>query len=180
MIDATQYTALTGQTAPANFTTLVLIVVGRLSRALNRPLVSLVRTEQLTVYRDGYAYPTALPVTAAEGFEFERYAIKIGTPGVHEVTYTGGFVAFGSTASNACPFDLALAIGYGVQTLTTPTAGVIGAGVSSLAIAGEWTLTKDSKTVLGADGHLVPASLAELADLGGRCAVLAAGYRRVV
>lgn len=188
MITSAQYTLLTGKAAPATFSSLVLYVQGRLELALNRKIASAERTEKLRYYRDGLVHPSAYPVTDAGTYEFDNSTITIGygngSAGTLEVTYTGGYTPFGvAPFATSCPVDLAQAIAFGIETLDASAAGngapIVPAGVTSLNIAGEWSLTKDKGTVLGADGSPVPASLMELADLGGRCATLAARYRRI-
>ena len=188
MITSAQYTLLTGKTPPANFSLLLPYVQTRLELVLGRKFSAVERTETLRYYRDGYVYPAAYPVRDAGEYTYEGNAIFVGGNliggGLLEVTYTGGYTAFAvEPYATACPVDLAQAIAFGIETVTATAAGdsapVIPSGVTSLSIAGEWSISKDKATVIGADGMPLPASLASLADLGGRCATLAARYRRI-
>ena len=187
MITSAHYTLLTGKTAPGNFSTLLPYVQARLELALGRRFSAVERTEKLRYYRDGYVYPLAYPVRDAGAYTFEDDAIYVGGSlggGLLEVTYTGGYTTFATAPlDTACPVDLAQAIAFGIETLTATAAGdsapVIPSGVTSINIAGEWSISKDKDTVIGADGLPLPSSLASLADLGGRCVSLAARYRRI-
>jgi hypothetical protein len=179
MITAALFTSVTGADAPADLTDRAAYVVARLEDALGRPLTYGTRTERCRCFADGVAYPKATPVHAATGFDTDGVAVYTGQTGWVNVTYTGGYSSVTSTvAARRCPQQLAAAIAWGVHTLTTPADTVLPAGVESLNIAGEYSISKASGTVLGADGHDVPAALTVLADLGGRCATLAARYRR--
>lgn len=175
MITLSRYSSLTGAPAPADFEQRRSDVIGRLEAALGRGLVSQERTEYLTVYRDKVAYPSAWPVTAVDGdYRAIGDAIYGVGPGRDvEVTYTGGYT------EETCPADLAAAIAWGVYTLTNPADERMPDGVAQLQIAGEYQVTRDAGALTGADGHLLPGRWAlPIADLGGRCASLAARYRR--
>lgn len=185
MITSAHYTAITGEAAPADFLTLRDRVVARLESALGRKLTKATRTETLACFSDGLVYPSATPVLDATGYSFDADAIHTGRrsgPGRVTVTYTGGYGTHNSTASATnvpCPENLATAIAFAVRTLAAPQAAPVPAGVTSLNIAGEYSISRDPGAVIGADGELVPAALASIADLGGRCATLVSAYRRL-
>lgn len=175
MITLSRFSSITGAPAPADFEQLRADVVARLEAALGRGLASGQRTEWLAVYRDGVAYPSAWPITEVPaGCRAIGDAIADVTPGRDvEVTYTGGY------DEESCPADLAAAIAWGVYTLTNPAEPTLADGLSQLSIAGEYSVTREAGALLGADGALLPGRWAlPIADLGGRCASLAAGYRR--
>jgi hypothetical protein len=172
MLTAAQYTRITGDAAPAAFASKVATVIARLDDALGRPLTLDTRTERCVAFADGVVYPRATPVVSVDGYDTDGVAVYVGQRGTVTITYLGGFDA------DSCPEQLRTAIAWGVHTLNTPSGAVLPAGVQSLSIAGEYTVTKDAATILGADGVTVPVALVTLADLGGRCATLAATYRR--
>lgn len=179
MLTTTQYQSLTGETAPASFSTLLPLVVSTLSRALGRHIQSAERTEFVDTYSDGIAYVSAIPVTDAGDLYTDGRAIWTGRRGRIGVTYTGGFAPFGTNVPHVLPHDLAMAIALGVKTMAANTAQSVPTGVASLSIAGEYSVTLAAGVVMGADGITCPASLSELAPLGGACARLAAPYRRL-
>lgn len=183
MLTAADYLAITTEQAPPNFAALRDAVIARLEAALNRRLVNAQRTEWCVVYADGVAFPTALPVTAAGDLTHDTVAIythQRGNGRPVQVTYIGGFTPYGSTTGPALPYPLAAAIAWGVRTLAAGPTPPVPMGVSSMSVGGEFSVSVTPGTILGADGEPVPAQLAELADLGGRCATLASSYRRVV
>jgi hypothetical protein len=183
MITAADYLAITHEQAPPDFEALRDGVIARLEAALNRRLANTERTEWVVVYADGLAFPSALPVTAAGDLTHDQVAIythQRGTGRPVQITYVGGFTPFGSTEGPSLPYPLAAAIAWGVRTLAAGPTPPVPMGVSSMSVGGEFSVSVAPGTILGADGEPVPAQLAELADLGGRCATLASSYRRVV
>ena len=183
LLTAQQYTTLTGLAAPANFATVLPIVVSMLERALNRKLEEATRSETLEAYADGLVYPSARPVVSVQGgLTTDGVAIQTGQTGPVTVTYLGGFAPFGQAAANVLPPDLALAICMGIGTFNSTMGGAATSapvGVQSLSIAGEYTVTYQAGVAVGADGQAMPGALVELAPLGGGCARLAAPYRRL-
>lgn len=201
LLSNTRYTEITGESAPANFESLQGQVVARLEGALNRLLPSQERTERVTAAYDGLAYPKATPITDVEGdLPFDEIAVQVGRPsgyvfargpfGSHvdvsvggyawgDLTYTGGYTA------ETLPEGLAQAIAWGVHTLAAAQAGngtggaTVPPGVSSLSIAGEYSVAFTAGHTAGADGYPLPDRWTHLADLGGRCVTNALRFRRV-
>lgn len=178
MIDEAAYQDFTGAEAPANFAFLRDVVVDRLELALGRKIVSAARTETLRAYRDGIVYPSATPVTACS-YEHTDTAVRVGTSGVVSLSYTGGFTAYGESGVSPLPAPLAAAIAWGIHTTANPNASALPSGVQSINIAGEYAITREAGSAWGADGQPLPKWAAAIADLGGRCATLAAPFRRV-
>lgn len=175
MITAATFTDITGAAAPADLDDVVARVVGRLEDALGRTLALGTRSERHIIYRDGVAYVRAVPVVSVPAGTLNLGDCIGGLlPGWQTVAYTGGYDA------SSCPPQLAAAIAWGVHTLRHPQGpDPIGAGVTSLQIAGEYQVTREAGTRVGADGEALPGIWAwPIADLGGRCATLAAAYRR--
>lgn len=171
------YTRITGQSIPADFADVQAYVVSRLESILGRALESDERTESGYAGYDGFFYPKATPVVEAEGYEHDGVGIHTGS-GYQTVTYTGGYT------DETLPAGLAEAIAWGVLTRTTiasgatlPAAGT--AGVASLSIAGEYSVTYTAGVVPGVDGYPMPSAWAHAADLGGRCVAAALRYRRL-
>lgn len=199
LLTNTRYTEITGQSAPANFELLQSEVVGRLEEMLNRKLESQERTELVTADYDGLVYPKATPITAVEGdYPHDDISVQVGRPSGYtsitglfgssvnvslggyawgELTYTGGYT------SATLPAGLAVAIAWGVNTLTATISGtapqVTSPGVLSLDIAGEYRVEYAEGMTAGADGQPIPVRWSHLADLGGRCVLNALRYRRV-
>lgn len=173
MITADQYASITGAPVPAGFDTLRDLVVARLEGALGRGLTSAERTEWMELYRDGIAYPWAYPVTACDTGQVRTTCIALGGPAREvEVTYTGGYT------DETCPADLAAAVAWGIHTLRNPVEAEVPDGVTSLSVAGEFSVTRTAGAYVGADGRELPGRWATpISDLGGRCATLAAAYR---
>lgn len=111
LITAEQYTEITGADAPDNFTTLEATTVRLLEAALRRQVAAGEVVELLEVW-DGYAFPTATPITAVTSDEaqyggvweevtfagFDDDSIEIGArDGARaRVTYTGGYAELGA------------------------------------------------------------------------------------
>jgi hypothetical protein len=183
MITAADYLAITHEQAPPDFEALRAAVIARLEAALDRRLVNATRTEYVVVYADGIAFPLALPITSAGDLAHDTVAIytqQRGNGRPVQVTYVGGFTPYGALEGPTLPYPLAAAIAWGVRTLAVGPTPPVPMGVASMSVAGEFAVSVAAGTILGADGEPVPAQLAELADLGGRCATLASSYRRVV
>lgn len=178
VITAALYTATTGAPAPDDLEAQVAAVVVALEGVLHRPLVSQERTEWVNAY-DGCCWPKATPITDATGLEHTDVEVRVGGNGVERVqlTYTGGYDV------TTCPRPLAEAICWGVHTLVTPPPAVASGleldGVTSLSVAGEFSVSRQGGVVYGADGKVVPASMGAAAHLGGRCLTAAAGFRRI-
>lgn len=124
LLSETYYRNITGDTdTPADaFATAASAAQDLLEDALGVPgfLESAVRTETLTVYQGGICYPTATPITIAEGFtvvdgntlygvppDVPAYIGLIGSvvPASAAVTYTGGWTS--DTAPGYMRRDLA-------------------------------------------------------------------------
>lgn len=186
MITAEDFLALTGaDSAPADFETLRDMVISRLEVALGRPLVEAERTEWVEYWDDGAVYPKATPIVslgddmpAWDHTDDTVLLDGVSRAGRLRLTYTGGFADYGSDAPNACPVQLAAAIAWGVHTSVSPATPAIPAGIQSLNIAGEWSATRAGNVILGADSEELPDFAQGIADLGGRCAQMAAPYRR--
>jgi hypothetical protein len=109
-------------------------------------------------------------------------------------TYTGGYAPYlsGSTytpyngASDGSddlnydlPADFAEAIAWALYTKVSTLPGVaLPQGIQSLNIAGEYTVTRVTGDIIGADGYTVPIEMAAAQDLGGRCLSALYGYGR--
>lgn len=183
MLSASDYLAITQEQAPPGFEAWRAGVIARLESALDRVIVGGEHAEWLTAYSDGRVYPRALPITDGGGFSHDGISIRLGERGRGvpvQITYTGGFEPFGSSTGIPLPYPLAAAIAWGVRTLAAGPTPPVPMGVQSMSVGGEFSVTVAPGTILGADGEPVPAQLAELADLGGRCATLASSYRRIV
>jgi hypothetical protein len=178
VITSDLYTAFTGAPAPTAFDALRDLVVARIEDAIDRKLVAGVRTERLTAFADGWAYPAAFPVTACDAAsEVEVDRIRIGV-GTHTVTYTAGFGIYGEP--NGAPVSLALAVAWAIHTLRNPQTVELAEGITSMSVAGEFSVSREAGIRYGADGELLPGEWARpIADLGARCANLVAGFRRV-
>lgn len=185
MIDAETYTALTGAAAPEGFEALEAVVVSRLANALGRDLDAAERTEWVTTY-DGLAFPQATPITDVDeetGGQLDDRTVEVwGAPAVGQgraqVTYTGGYLPHGDDGDGVpCPAPLAESIAWGVHTLAGPSGAGLPTGLVSMSV-GEWTVTRGDRAV-GADGEALPRWAHGIGNLGGRCAQLAARYRRI-
>lgn len=177
LLTNTRYTQLTGAPAPANFTALQQVVIGRLEGMLNRLLTSEERTERATPTFDGIYYPKATPVTAVQDdLDFDDIAVRTGRH-IDLITYTGGYT------EETLPAPLAAALAWGIHTLANSNGGTgaspIPPGISSLNIAGEYSVTFAGGHTPGADGFPLPERWVHMADLGGRCVTGALRYRRI-
>jgi hypothetical protein len=179
VITADLYTAFTGAPAPAGFDALRDLVVARIEDAINRRLVAAERTERLTAYADGWVYPTAFPVTVCDdALEIDTDRIRIGQAGSHDVTYTAGYDTYGDP--NGAPVSLALAVAWAIHTIRNPQPVELAEGITAMSVAGEFSVSREAGVRYGADGEVLPGEWARpIADLGGRCASLVAGFRRV-
>ncbi len=77
------------------------------------------------------------------------------------------------------PVGLTHAVAHGVAALSAPAVTSVPAGVATLAVAGEYSVTMATGHVQTADGGTLPERLAYLADLGARCVTEALKHRRV-
>ena len=179
MITESEYSLFTGSDAPENFESLRALVVARLEVALNRQLPAGERTEVLLAYRDGLVYPAATPIIDALERDFTPTTIRVGGAGTHVVTYVGGYSFRGEPGPTPVPVPLAEAIAWGIHTVANPNTAALPTGVQSLNIAGEYVISREVGSSWGADGQPLPKWAGVIADLGGRCASLAAPYRRV-
>lgn len=190
LITNTKYTEITGAPAPANFESVQADVIARLEDLLNRSLMLSERTERVTSNYDGLFYPSATPIVDVDGdYLFDDQAVQVGRPSVRSfsfsnihgltpefLTYSGGYTV------ETLPAGLAHAIAWGINTVTATAAGAIlgsPSGVSSLSIAGEYSVTFAEGMTAGADGQPMPIRFAHMFDLGGRCVMSALRYRRV-
>lgn len=190
LITNTKYTEITGASAPANFESVQANVIARLEDLLNRKLVLNERTERVVSNYDGLFYPLATPIiTVQEDLIFDDQAVQVGRPSIRSfsfsniygltpefITYTGGY------GQDTLPYGLAHAIAWGIHTVTSTAAGAVSgspSGVSSLSIAGEYSVTFAEGMTAGADGQPMPIRFAHMFDLGGRCVMSALRYRRV-
>lgn len=175
LLTAELYTATTGDPAGDTFDVDEARAVRRLEAALRRPLVQATATVSLVGYADGWAYPSLLPVVSAsqDGVELdvEPGRVRCGK-GTQVVELVSGF----TTAS--LPIDLADAIAWAIHTLRHPASTGIAPGLSSLNVAGEFSVTVAAGVSLGADGLPLPKALSHASELGGRACSLAVRYRR--
>lgn len=183
MISSAFYTETTGEAAPAGFAGLAARVASDLGTALGRFLETGTYTETLRYYRDGFVWPAALPITAVETYFSDGKSIELGpqpATGSATITYTGGFAPYGSGTDHDLPPALAMAIAYGIQTMSSePAEPVVPMGVTSLNVGGEFSVTVQPGQVWGRDGYPVPVNMAAYSYLGGRCLQCAAPYRRI-
>lgn len=190
LITNTRYTQITGQAAPANFETLQDDVIARLEDLLNRALTLQERTERVVSNYDGLFYPSATPIVdVQEDLLFDDQSIQVGRPSPRSfsfsdlhaltpefITYSGGYTP------ETLPYGLAHAIAWGIHTVSSTASGAISgspSGVSSLSIAGEYSVTFSDGMTAGADGQPMPVRFAHMFELGGRCVMSALRYRRV-
>lgn len=190
LITNTKYTEITGASAPANFESVQADVIARIEDLLNRSLTLQERTERVVSNFDGLFYPVATPiVTVQEDLLFDDEAVQVGRPSIRSfsfstihnltpefLTYTGGYTV------ETLPFGLAHAIAWGIHTVTSTASGAMSgspSGVSSLSIAGEYSVTFALGMTSGVDGQPMPIRFAHMFDLGGRCVMSALRYRRV-
>lgn len=181
LINAQQYAKLLPYPpVPQDFATIEAHVVRRIEAALGRPLVRGTFYEVVTTASDRIAYPKGTPVVScAQGTVLNAYQVLLP---VQEraltLEYVGGYTEFEAADPHACPYDLALAVACGISTLTGGQQAHHD-NVASMAVAGDYTVSFRTDVAVGADGVALPKHLLELSDLGGRCAQLAAKYRRV-
>lgn len=71
------------------------------------------------------------------------------------------------------------AVAFGVQTLSAPSDAAVPAGVSSMSVGGEYSVSVSAGHVIASDGALLPERFAYLSELGGRCVTVALRHRRV-
>lgn len=71
------------------------------------------------------------------------------------------------------------AVAFGVQTLSAPSDVPVPAGVASMAVGGEYSVSVSAGHVVASDGALLPERFAYLSELGGRCVTVALRHRRV-
>jgi hypothetical protein len=190
LITNTRYTEITGAPAPANFTSIQADVIARLEDLLNRKLILNERTERVVSNYDGLFYPAATPIVEVEeDYLFDDVSVQVGRPHIRSfsfgnihgltpefLTYTGGYT------TETLPYGLAHAIAWGINTVTSSLNGPSGgapSGVSSLSIAGEYSVTFSEGMTAGADGQPMPIRFAHMFELGGRCVMSALRYRRV-
>lgn len=180
------YESVTGTEAPDGLGAVVHRVVARLEAALGIGVENRERTEWVTVYMDGSAFPRATPITDADSHDDVCVWLPArATVGRQQLTYTGGYHPQGTADVSLdliIPDDLAEAIAWGVHTLAVfepaedPFEGRD--DLTSVSVAGEFSVSR-SGAPTGADGVGLPSGLEALRDLGGRCARLAAPYRRI-
>lgn len=122
MIDVARYQLLTGDTASAaeDVEAAIDLAVDLLEEYLDRPLLSVERTEAMRPDRTGRLWPKATPLaTVDDGYEIDGLAIVSGTPffpvpsflsseTTIEVTYTGGWAAQDDTTPDAPVIPMAL------------------------------------------------------------------------
>lgn len=179
------YEGVTGTEAPDGFGAVVHRVVTRLEAALGIGIENRERTEWVSVYMDGSTFPRATPVTAAD--RHDDICVWLGARprvGREQLTYTGGYHPQGTDGDSnlIVPDDLAEAIAWGVHTLAVldvaedPFEGRD--DLTAVSVAGEFSVNRTGAPA-GADGVRMPAGLEALRDVGGRCARLAAPYRRI-
>jgi hypothetical protein len=180
MISAAQYTDLTGAEAPPDFEHKRDLVVTTLELALGRWFASAERVEVCDVFADGIVYPMATPITEFDGQFTDRWIYLAWPIRDHStvVTYTGGWQAYEAEA-DGLPVGLASAIAWGVHTLSNPSSTGLPSGVQSMSIAGEYSISREVGSRWGADGEPLPTWAQSISHLGGRCAQLAAPYRRL-
>jgi hypothetical protein len=180
LITAEQYQALLSLPAPANFTTVERQVALRIESALGRPLRRGTFYEDVSTASDRIAYPKATPVIAStDGVVLNERAVRLPVQVTNTgIWYEGGYAPYEAEDAHPCPFDLALAVAHGINTLLHQSQQGPD-NVASMSVGGDYTVTLRADVRVGADGITLPNGLGVLADLGGRCAQLVARYRRI-
>lgn len=201
LLTADAYQAFTGQAAPDNYETVESATVALFEQLLDRPLRQKERTTQVECW-EAELYPPATPIVAVAAaatrtgttpeawadlpvIEWDDISVTVAARNRDRVrlTYTGGYTPYGSDGPEPLPADLAEALAWAIHTRTTSTSAApegAEAGVRSMSVANEFSITYADGTVAGADGvALFDGTDPRWAPLGGRAARLAAGHRHV-
>lgn len=155
LVTVDRYRAITGDVATATVAVSAAIEDAEdlLADALGRELASAERTERLWPTRDGYLWPSCVPITAS------TYTIDgnglYGTfgpawpdhTGAVSVTYTGGWVERTANpgAVNALPAYIERDLAFAAQRLATPETNDYPVGATSVRLG-------DAAVTFGPDG----------------------------
>jgi hypothetical protein len=160
LLTEARYRAITGDT-----TTLASAVAEAVAEAtdllidaLGREVASAVRTERLQPTRDGWVWPSVVPITVAEGYTIDGYGL-IGPfgpawpdeTGRVSITYTGGWVerTANPSATNRLPAyierDLAYAASALIHAAPATASSTYPAGATSVRLG-------DAAVTFGPDG----------------------------
>jgi hypothetical protein len=151
-----RYRAITGDTATESATVSARIEDAEelLADALDRELEQATRTERLWPTRDGYLWPSCLPLISATGYTIDGYGL-VGTfgpgwpdeTGAVDVTYVGGWVerSANPTAPNRLPAYIERDLAYCTYTLCNPSLAQYPEGATSVRLG-------DAAVTFGPDG----------------------------
>ena len=185
MINAEDYQALLNtSTVPDNFESLEAMVVARIGAAVSRNLPRASYTEFITTYQDAKIYTKEFPIidTTFDNLGITQYYIVGKAPlNFESVTYTAGYSNYGTSGDQyACPINLALAVAYGIKTLSESSSNGTAQtdNTTAVSVGGDYSVTFNPNMRIGADGVELPLSMISLYDLGGRCAQLALKFKR--
>lgn len=146
IVTIARYRAITGDAATADATVSARLELAqtKLEDDLGRPLAHGTYTESLWPTRDGYLWPSAVPITDGGGYTVDGDGLfGVFGPawpdltGAVSVTYDGGWVepSANPTAANRLPFCIEADLAFAAQTLgTVATASDFPAGAKSVAL----------------------------------------------
>lgn len=158
LVTVARYRAITGDTATDAPTVTARIeeAQGLLEEALDRPLEEAERTEAMRPTRDGWLWPRATPIVAADGWTVDGLGLRGSGPfdvlawpepaGTVMVTYTGGWVerTANPAAANRLPDHVERDLAFATQALAPVDVGVVvPAGARSVSV-GDVAVTFDT------------------------------------
>jgi hypothetical protein len=162
LVTIARYRAITGDTATDAVTASAAIELAEelLADVLDRELASVERTETLWPTRDGYVWPSCVPITVATGYTIDGDGL-VGVlgpawpdiTGSVDVTYTGGWVerTANPTAPNRLPSYLERDLAFAARALVAPEVAQYPAGATSVSLG-------DASVSFGPDGAPAPGS----------------------
>lgn len=166
LVTIARYRAITGDTVTASALVDSAIdeATDLLVDALGREVAAAERTERLEPTRDGWLWPTVVPIVAAPGWTIDGYGLRgpfgPGWPdetGRIEVVYTGGWIerTANPSAANRLPAYIERDIAYAAHTLVhaepATAASVYPKGATSVSLG-------DASVSFGPDGPPSPSA----------------------
>jgi len=156
LVTEDRYRAITGDQASDSVSVTAAIESAEdlLADELGRELASAERTETLWPTRDGYVWPSCVPITVATGYEIDGDGLTgvlgPGWPdstGSVEVTYTGGWVerTANPTAAHRLPSYIERDLAFAAQSLLDPSPSAYPVGATSVRLG-------DAAVTFGSDG----------------------------
>jgi hypothetical protein len=167
LLTITRYRAITGDTATESVAVSAaieeaeeLLAEELLGDTLDRELEEAERTETLWPTRDGYLWPTCVPIVAAANYTIDGDGL-VGTfgpgwpneSGSVAVLYTGGWVerSANPTATNRLPAYIERDLAFAAHALTAPSPNQYPAGATSVRLG-------DAAVTFGPDGAPRPGA----------------------